>query len=97
MRKPRNKTCLEKRNIGLPGGPSGPFYSVVTSSGRIIAMQIPDKQEAELIVQIPELVQLRFEWASIINSLAVMVLDGTDSNGRDYAEEMISTVIPYLP
>lgn len=51
---------------------------------------------ADLIAQLPQLVELRFEWASIINSLAIMALDGTDSNGRDYAEEKIAMVAPYL-
>lgn len=42
----------EKWNIGLPGGPAGPFYSIVSSSGRIIALQIPDRQTAEEIVSL---------------------------------------------
>ena len=87
---------MEKRIIGLPGGMNGPFYSVVTESGRVIAMQICNKQEAELIKQLPRLVQQRFEYAKIINSLAVRLLDGATSNDRDYAEDMIEMVLPYL-
>ena len=45
----------EKWAIGEPGGPAGPFYSVVTQQGRIIAMQIPDRNVAEQIAAIPEL------------------------------------------
>ena len=45
----------EKWNVGEPGGPAGPFYSVVSQSGRIIAMQIPDKDIAEKIAKMPEL------------------------------------------
>jgi len=55
----------EKWIVGQPGGPAGPFYSVVSSSGRVIAMQVID-------------------------------LDGATSNDRDYAEEMIEMVLPYL-
>lgn len=45
---------IEKRIIGEPGGPSGPYYSVITPSGRVVAMQIPDKKDAEQIKRIPE-------------------------------------------
>jgi hypothetical protein len=48
-------TEYKKWNVGLPGGPSGPFYSVVSQDGMIIAMQIPEKEVAELIASIPEL------------------------------------------
>ncbi len=87
---------MEKRIIGEPGGPSGPFYSVVSDTGRIVALQIPDKADALEIAQLPKLLQLQFEWASIINSLACSVLDGTDSNGKDYAQDMIDFIVPYL-
>ncbi len=36
-------------NIGLPGGMNGPFYSVISSEGRVIAMQITEKEYAEQI------------------------------------------------
>jgi len=87
---------MEKRFVSPPGGPSGPFYSVVTQSGKIVALQIPNQEEARLISELPGLVQLRFDWAGIINSLACRLLDGPTSNDRDYAEEMIQMVSPYL-
>lgn len=82
-----------KRIIGEPGGPSGPFYSVIEESGRIVALQIPSKADAIEIAQLPELLQLRYEWAGIINRLANAILDGADSNDRDYAQDMIEMVI----
>lgn len=33
--------------IGQPGGPSGPFYSLVNPQGRVVAMQIPNRDDAE--------------------------------------------------
>jgi hypothetical protein len=42
----------DKWIVGRPGGPSGPFYSIVSSSGRVIAMQIADEQTATYIVQL---------------------------------------------
>ncbi|MCO5207650.1 MAG: hypothetical protein M9928_21795 [Anaerolineae bacterium] len=74
---------------------SGTFYSVIEESGRVVALQIPEKADALEIAQLPELLQLRYEWASIINALARSV-DGTDSNSRDYAQDMIEMVVPYL-
>jgi len=43
----------ETWNVVEPGGMGGPFYSVVSSTGRVVAMQIPDKSVAEMIAAIP--------------------------------------------
>ena len=48
----------EKWIVGEPGGPSGPFWSVVSSSGRVIAMQIPDEEIARLIASFPDIIVL---------------------------------------
>lgn len=86
----------EKWIVGEPGGPAGPFWSVVSSSGRVIAMQILDEGMARFIAQLPQLKEVQFEWASIINRLANIALDGATSNGRDFAQDMIEMVLPYL-
>lgn len=39
--------------VGQPGGPSGPFYSVVSQSGRVVAMRIPERMIANTIASIP--------------------------------------------
>ena len=49
---------MEKWIVGEPGGPSGPFYSVVSESGRVIALQIPDEKIAYLFASFPELLNL---------------------------------------
>lgn len=36
--------------IGLPGGPSGPFWSIVGGQGQIVAMMIPSEANARAIV-----------------------------------------------
>ena len=48
--------------------------------------------------RIAKLEELQYEWASIINRLAGIALDGAfgDSNDRDYAHDMIKMVNPYL-
>ncbi|MCP5018941.1 MAG: hypothetical protein GY938_27235 [Ketobacter sp.] len=87
---------MNKRIVGEPGGPSGPFYSVIEESGRVVALQIPKKADALEIAQLPELIQLRAEWATVINALACSVLDGANSNDLDYAQDMIELVVKYL-
>lgn len=87
----------EKWIVGEPGGPAGPFYSVERQDGWIVAAQIIDQGIAKQIAQIPQLITLRAEWASIINRLANLALDGcASSNDRDYAEDMIKMVLPFL-
>lgn len=39
--------------VGQPGGPSGPFYNIVSSSGKVIALQVPDREVAARIARIP--------------------------------------------
>lgn len=71
-------------------------YKVVDQNGYTIAGAIPDEGMAHLIAQLPQLKELRYEWATIINRLANIALDGADSNERDYAQEMIEMVGSYL-
>jgi len=59
-------------------------------------MQILDQGFAKQIAEIPQLVALRADWASIINRLAQLALDGCNSNDRDYAEDMLDMVRPFL-
>lgn len=51
---------MSRWNIGLPGGPAGPFYSVVKQNGNVIAMQIPDKEKAQLIAKLGEILDRDF-------------------------------------
>lgn len=46
---------LGKWNVGDKGGINGPFFSVVGADGRIIALQIPERETAETIASIPAL------------------------------------------
>lgn len=45
----------EQWNVGEPDGPAGPFFSVVSSTGRVIAMQVPSRKIAEQIAALPDL------------------------------------------
>ena len=59
----------ERWNIGLPGGPSGPFYSIVSESGRVIAMQIPSKEVAEHIIDQRERIRVLEQWKEAADTL----------------------------
>ena len=47
--------------------------------------------------RIAELEELQYEWASIINRLAVIAMaEEVNTNDRDYAQDAIDMAIPYL-
>lgn len=92
----RERSVIEKWVVGEPGGPNGPFYSVVAQNGRVIAMRVPDETIANTISQIPYLMNLRYEWALVIDCLAKMVLDIGTSRDNDFAEKAAAMVRPVL-
>ncbi len=47
---------FEKWILSPPGGPAGPFWGIVTQSGRLIALQIVEKTHAEMFRIVGELV-----------------------------------------
>ena len=90
----------ERWNIGLPGGPSGPFYSIVSESGRVIAMQIPSKEVAEHIIDQRERIRL-LERAQellcdVINQACQEEFDDQGSIISDLALSSYEDAIAYL-
>jgi len=72
-------------------------YSVFTEHGELVATDL-NHQMALLITQLPELLELRYEWAAIINQLCHIAMDrDPSSNDLDYVEEMRLMVLPFLP
>ena len=60
--------------IGKPGGPSGPFHSVVSDTGEVIAMQVSSKRHAERIANIPNTATVGFSlgrYILFVNGLVV--------------------------
>ncbi len=41
---------VDKWLISEPGGPAGPFWGIVTESGRVIALQIVERQHAQMLL-----------------------------------------------
>lgn len=71
-------------------------YKVKDQNGHLIA-ECHDHGNALLVAQLPQLKELRFNWATIINRLAHIVRSGVESsNDNDYAEDMIIMVRPFL-
>jgi hypothetical protein len=44
--------------IVLPGGPQGPFYGLINPQGRVVALQIPSKDDAEFLANAPRMLNL---------------------------------------
>ncbi len=47
MTDPKQTPQVDKWLISEPGGPAGPLWGIVTQSGRVIALQIVERQHAE--------------------------------------------------
>jgi hypothetical protein len=45
----------EKWVVAPAGGPDGPFWAVVTNTGRVVAMRIVEESDARRIALLPEL------------------------------------------
>ena len=48
---------MAKWILGLPGGPAGPFYSIVDQNGMVIVLQAGSKEIAEQIIREHEAAQ----------------------------------------
>lgn len=40
---------VDKWILSPPGGPAGPFWGIVTQSGKVIALQIVERENAEIL------------------------------------------------
>lgn len=49
---------MSRYRVVLPGGPQGPFYSLVTVEGRVVALQIPSAKDAEFLATAPQMLDL---------------------------------------
>jgi hypothetical protein len=47
--------------VGEPGGPAGPFWGVVTSRGRSIALQVATKRDAKIIAIVGSAIEGDFD------------------------------------
>jgi DNA-binding CsgD family transcriptional regulator len=70
--------------VGLPGGPAGPFYSIVTQTGRVIALQVPDRAAADMIAAIPQLVQVAHLAHGLSQVMAEFLPDYPEAIGEDW-------------
>jgi hypothetical protein len=70
----------------------------VYEHGKVVALGVPDEGLANLIAQLPQLKEIRHEWASIINRLANLALDKGEmsSNDRDWIDEQRYMALKWL-
>jgi hypothetical protein len=72
-------------------------YAAVKGAIRVAAEEASAASRKHYALDAQRLNEKICEWASIINSLACLALDEEiSSNDRDYAQEMIEMVLPYL-
>jgi hypothetical protein len=80
-----NVNTAGRWNVGEPGGPSGPYFSVVTAAGGIVALQVPDAEIAREIAKLPQYAALTELAARLVNPL--------DFPGRRYNPEGLMGLI----
>ena len=80
---------IMKWNIGEPGGPSGPFWSVVAQNGHIIAMQIPDEINAHLIASLGDIIDCDFNTVHKAGDRLRQILErDISNNGSSEAQQL---------
>lgn len=52
---------MSKWNVSQPGGPAGPFYGIVSSTGEVIVLQAGCKEWAEFIAQFGDILDYNLE------------------------------------
>jgi hypothetical protein len=69
--------------VDPPGGPNGPFYSVVASSGRVVALRIPDGKIAAQISNIPAWLEQDQRIVNDLKMIRYALTDGSDAEIRE--------------
>lgn len=78
----------EKWIVGEPGGPSGPFWSVVSSSGLVIAMQIIDEKYARLLAKLGPILDYDFD---TVHEAGIRLRQITE---RDFSAPSVNAAYP---
>ena len=88
---------MAKWIIGQPGGPAGPFYSVVSQTGEAIALQIVSEKRAKEIVRLGAIIDCDLKTIEKFRDYFIKALlrDGCKSGVVDEGAEdyVIRTVI----
>ncbi len=66
-------------HVGLPGGPAGPFWSLVNEQGNVVAMQITSAENAALLAASPDLLAVVEETVIAVESYGALVRTGYPS------------------
>lgn len=74
---------MSKWIVGEPGGPSGPFYSVVSQTGEAIALQVVSQERAEQIAKLGAILDMDFDTVTSAGRKLKHILN------RDNADSLI--------
>lgn len=79
--------------IGQPGGPSGPFWSLVNSQGNVIAMQILSEEAAQLFKAAPALLDAcRRAFQGFNNILELQLMPGYEEDVEAQVKKLYEAI-----
>jgi hypothetical protein len=85
-------------HLGRPGGPSGPFWSLVNPAGRVVAMQIPNEGDARLMSVAQEMLECCLGADALISYLLesgtspTVTVDPPHGNGEDLTVKLLHDI-----
>lgn len=72
----------ERWTIGQPAGPGGNFYSIVSSMGRVVALQVPGEEDALLIAAAPRLLAACQKLIEAADKHDILIVDEAEALAR---------------
>lgn len=72
--------------VGQPGGPAGPFWSIMNQKGNVVALQVLREEDARLIRTTPDLLMLCNELLARLERAD----PGRESDLRNYARRVLA-------
>ena len=100
MTKHHKTPQVDKWILSPPGGPAGPFWGIVTQSGKVIAFQIIEQQYAETLRIMGNLLAGDFDTHKAAGKCLFEILDRDFPDrlqgGEDYEGYMVRAVVEVI-
>lgn len=88
---------VDKCILSPPGGPAGPFWGVVKQRGRVVAMQIMMREDAEILRAVKNLMAGDFDTNRDVGRQLIKILGRDfelyDAGSEDYLVQAVSEAI----